>query len=143
MNALIIYDSNYGNTRLVAEAMAESIKGSAISVKDFEMGNLGNLDLLIVGSPINGWRPTPAIKNFLENIPNGKLKGIQAAAFDTRIKSFLSGNAAKRIYQALNTKGAKMIGTPVGFYVKHTEGPLLEKELENARIWALHLFPSN
>lgn len=143
MTALVIYDSNYGNTRLVAEAIAETLKGNAISVKDVSLADLDNRDLLVVGSPINAWRPTPFIQSFLENIPEGKLKGMRAAAFDTRVKSFLSGNAAKRIYRALNKKGAKMMAEPIGFYVQGKEGPLLEKEIEHARQWANYISGRN
>jgi flavodoxin len=46
---------------------------------------LKGLDLVIVGSPTRGFRPTESIQAFLENLPANNLRGVKAAAFDTRI----------------------------------------------------------
>ena len=71
------------------------------------------------------------------------------AAFDTRLTEseinrvrilafFVSlfGYAAKPIADRLVKKGGELIAPPEGFYVKGTEGPLLEGELERAAAWA-------
>ncbi|MCO4237080.1 hypothetical protein [Pseudarthrobacter raffinosi] len=41
---------------------------------DFNPGNLSGGDLLIVGSPINGWRPTLKITVLLAQLGNGRLR---------------------------------------------------------------------
>jgi flavodoxin len=136
MRSLVIYDSNFGNTKTVALAIATELKAEALSVNGLTPASLKGVDLLIVGSPINAWRPTTKVSMFLEAIPGGELRNMKAAAFDTRIKTFLSGNAAKRISKKLETKGASIVATPMAFYVKDKEGPLLEGVLEIARNWA-------
>lgn len=137
MKALIIYDSNFGNTKLIAETIAKTLSATALNVKDANAEILKDINLLVVGSPINAWRATAKIKEFLEGI--NSLKGIKAAAFDTRVKIFISGNAAKKISKKLSEKGAEIISEPIGFYVKDNEGPLLEGETEKAKKWATEI----
>mgnify|MGYP000038166850 CR=1 FL=1 len=135
MKTLIIYDSNFGNTKTIAGAVAESLHGKSISVNEISIDLLKNVELLIVGSPINAWRATEKIRKFLDRIPQGGLQGIKAAAFDTRVKIFISGNAAKKISKALSKKSATIISEPKGFYVSGNEGPLLDGEIANAKNW--------
>ncbi|WP_131681345.1 flavodoxin domain-containing protein [Pseudarthrobacter sp. YALA5] len=142
MKAHIVYDSAYGNTKTVAEAVAQGLKAlsaTAVSVAAFDPGSLAADDLLVVGSPINGWRPTPRITQLLGQLANGKLKGINAAAFDTRIRFFIHGDAAKKMTKMLKDGGAHVISSPAMFYVRGTEGPLRSGELEKAASWAAEL----
>lgn len=142
MKAHIVFDSAYGNTKAVAEAIAQGlrpVRAAAVSVTDFNPGNLSAGDLLIVGSPINGWRPTPKITELLGQLGNGKLQGIKAAAFDTRVRFFIHGDAAKKITKLLKEGGANIISAPAPFYVQGTEGPLRDGELEKAADWARSL----
>lgn len=139
MKAHIVYDSAFGNTKAVAEAVARALKplrASAVSVTDFDPGSLAAEDLLVVGSPINGWRPTPKITQLLAQLGEGKLKGINAAAFDTRVRFFIHGDAAKKMTRLLKEGGANIISNPAPFYVRGSEGPLRSGELEKAASWA-------
>ena len=69
-----------------------------------------------------------------------RLKGIKAATFDTRVKIFIHGDAAKKISQKLKEAGAEIITEPLAFYVRGKEGPLFEGEKEKAMEWAGTLF---
>ena len=154
MKALIIYDSFFGNTEQIAQAIGNAL-GSPEDVEVLRVGNvkpeqLTGLTLLIVGSPTRGFRPTPAISNLLKRIPKNGLKGVKVAAFDTRfavdeIESYvfilrilvnIFGYAAKPIADRLEKKGGELIIPPEGFFVGGTEGPLKEGELERAADWA-------
>jgi flavodoxin len=137
MKALVIFDSNFGNTKLVADSIARGLGGArAVSVKDFKSSDLAAVKLLIVGSPIIGWKPTEKMIKFLSTLKKGRLNGVKAAAFDTRIKMFISGNAARKISSALKNAGAEIIIEPKGFFVRGKEGPLLDGEIKNAGEWA-------
>lgn len=138
MEALIIYDSNFGNTKKVAEILAATFgnNSKAVSVNDFKREELSEKKLLVVGSPINAWRPTKKIIKFLEHLNPADMAGIKTAAFDTRVKSFISGNAANKIAKRLQNTGAELLGEPMGFYVKGNEGPLAEGEIERVKEWA-------
>ena len=142
MKGYVVYDSAYGNTKAVAEAVVEGLKplgATAVSVTDFNPQSLEDDDLLVVGSPINGWRPTPRITELLAQLGPDKLKGINAAAFDTRVRFFIHGDAAKKITKLLREGGANIISDPNPFYVQGTEGPLRSGELEKAASWAKKL----
>ncbi len=143
MKSLVIYDSNFGNTKQIAEVIAETLGGRAVSVNDVKENDLVGIDLLVVGSPINAWRATPKVQAFLSNLKNSQLKRVSAAAFDTRIKIFFSGNAAKRIARSLTEAGAELITPPLAFYVKEKEGPLVHGEIAKAKSWARHLWTVN
>ena len=151
MKVLIVYDSIFGNTEKIALAISNSL-GSKENVETFQVSaikseQLVELSLLIVGSPTRAFRPTKAITNFLKKISSNGLKGVKVAAFDTRISPadvnsrFLNilvklfGYAAKPIADKLEKKGGELIISPEGFFVKGTEGPLKDGELERAADW--------
>jgi flavodoxin len=151
MKALIVYDSVFGNTAKVAQAMAEALQASALPVSQVTTDQLRGLNLLIVGSPTRSFRPTPAISKFLKSLSKDQLAGIRAATFDTRIWlntidsaafRFLvdkGGYAANTMASAIKKKGGTLDVLPEGFLVTGEEGPLKEGELERAAEWARHI----
>jgi flavodoxin len=145
MKSLIIYDSNFGNTKLVAEAIGQAIGPTAavVNTKDVNPEILTGVELLIVGSPINAWKPTDKILNWLTELGAGKLKGIKAASFDTRVRLFIHGNAAKIIAAGLTHAGAELVGQPEGFIVKGKEGPLESGELDRVKVWTNSLLANH
>ena len=138
MKSLVIFDTNFGNTKEIAETIAKGLgsDSKAISVTDFDNSELEGTNLLVVGSPIIGWRPSEKMGKFLASLSKDQLKGFKAVTFDTRVKIFFHGDAAKKISQKLKNAGAEIIVEPQVFYVKGKEGPLLEGEIEKAIEWA-------
>lgn len=142
MKALVVYDSVYGNTEKIAGAIAGALPGEVKLLKAGDAGpsELEGIDLLIVGSPTQGGKPTPTVLEFLDKVPADALKNVGAASFDTRIKIAIIGNlfgyAAGRIARSLEEKGVRLAAPPEGFIVKGNEGPLKEGELERATGWA-------
>ncbi len=147
MKVLIVYDSVYGNTEKIAKAIGDAITGE---VKVFRVGEVNSselktFDLLLVGSPTQGGRPTQAIQDFLNKAPVSTFQGTNVAAFDTRISTRLVrifGYAAGRIAGSLKRKGGTLIVPPEGFFVKGTKGPLKEGEVEHAASWAKEIVKS-
>jgi flavodoxin I len=147
MKALIVYDSVYGNTEKIAKAIGDAITGevTVLRVGEVNSSELKTYDLLIVGSPTQGGRPTPAIQDFLNKVSEPAFKGTNVAAFDTRISTKLVGvfgYAAGRIAGNLKGKGGTLIASPEGFFVKSTKGPLKVGELERAVGWAKGILES-
>jgi flavodoxin len=147
MKVLIVYDSVYGNTEKIAKAIGGAITDEVkvLRVDEANPSELKTIDLFIVGSPTQGGRPTPAIRDFLNKVPELSLKGINVAAFDTRILTKLVrvfGYAAGRIADNLKGKGGTLVASPEGFFVKGTKGPLREGELERAADWAKGILES-
>ena len=152
MKALVIYDSVFGNTEKVARAIGAAL-GTPAEVPVLQVGSvtpehLAGVEVLFVGSPTRGFKPTPAVTDFLAALPSGALKGVKAAAFDTRIplESIKNrvfrwivkqgGYADKLIAKALAQKGASLPIPSGGFIVLESEGPLQQGELERAADWA-------
>jgi flavodoxin len=152
MKVLIVYDSYFGNTEEVAQAMGDALRPKVEvevrRVAEVQPEQVTGLDVLIVGSPTRAFSPTQAIKQFVISIPRHGLDGVKVAAFDTRIAveetgpRFLAllvkvfGYAAKPISVRLEKKGGEQAASPEGFIVEGTEGPLKEGELERATAWA-------
>jgi len=139
MKALIIYDSQHGNTQKVAQAIGDVIEGEVKVCRAGEetAEDFKSLDLLVIGSPTHGGRPTPAIQAFVRDLP-GPVSTVRVAAFDTRmpagwVKVF--GFAAGRIAKALKGRGWTLDTPPEGFYVRKSEGPLKDGELQRAAAW--------
>lgn len=156
MNTLVVYDSLYGNTEKVAQAIAGALTPLAtvrmLRVGEATITALESVDLLIVGSPTQGGRATPAIQEFINKVPAGGLKNVRVIAFDTRISAEdkgiglrflmrLLGYAAGRIASSLQAKGGSLAVPPAGFIVEGKEGPLKEGELERAADWAMRTMP--
>jgi flavodoxin I len=155
MKAWVIYDSVFGNTEKVAQAIGAAL-GEQDDVDVFRASAQpptlpASLDLVIVGSPTRQFRQTNTVRDYVKNLPDGGLKGIRVAAFDTRIaladinsaigRFFVGrfGYAAKPIADGLKKKGGELAAPPEGFLVAGTEGPLKDGELQRAADWARQL----
>ena len=153
MSILIIYDSVFGNTEKIAQAIGAALSlqedVETLRVSAVKPEQLAGLKLLIAGSPTRQFRPTTAMTSFLKGIPGNGLKGVKVATFDTRITQSkieatpvlaffvrIFGYAAKPMAKILQKKGGELVGLPEGFFVEGTEGPLKEGELERAADWA-------
>jgi len=147
MKTLIVYDSVYGNTEKIAKAIGDAITGEVkvLRVGEVNSSELKVFDLIIVGSPTQGGRPTQAIQDFLKKVMEPAIKGINVAAFDTRFSTRLVrifGYAAGRIADSLKRNGGTLIAPPEGFFVKGTKGSLKEGEVERAASWAKEIVKS-
>jgi len=150
MKIVIAYDSVFGNTARLAQAMAEQFTENVLvsRVTDLQPEQLKGVRHLIVGSPTRGFRPTKVMAEFLKQLPEASLTGVKVAAFDTRISTSeahshiftglakVFGYAAKPMADLLEKKGGVLVLAPEGFFVRESEGPLLEGELERAVDWA-------
>ena len=134
MKALVVYDSTYGNTEKIAQAIGEAIGGQVLRVGEVNPADLKGFDLLIVGSPTHGGFPTEGIHGLLK--ASLALEGVNVAAFDTRTKRTIFGYAAQRIARSLERNGGNLLPPPEGFFVLSMPCPLMDGELERAAGWA-------
>jgi flavodoxin len=142
MKTLIVYDSNFGNTKQIALTLAEVFQhyGYAQPVPVAEASHLdkADWDLLILGGPTQNHRISPALNALVRALPRRALQGRYATAFDTRYQQarWLSGSAAMRLAQRLQRAGAKLLLPPESFFVEANRGPLIDGEVKRASIWA-------
>lgn len=145
MNTLVIFDSQYGNTEMIARQITSTLlefgSARALRVTEFTPAALQDVQLLIVGSPTQAWNSTTAMKNFFAALEPGVAKYLFVAAFDTRVDKpqLLTGSAANAMAKQLKQKGVKLLLKPKSFLVTGMEGPLADGEMEHAREWALAL----
>ncbi|MDQ4489613.1 flavodoxin domain-containing protein [Sinomonas sp. ASV486] len=141
MDAVVVYASQFGNTRQIAEAIGRGLGPDArvLEADGFSPAQLSPGSLLVVGSPIVGWKPLEGLGVWLDGLVPGVLDGVRTAAFDTRVKLFIHGDAAKKIEQALEKAGAERAADPTWYYVAGSEGPLLDGEIERAEAWGREL----
>lgn len=155
MKALVLYDSQFGNTEKIAQAIGDALAVGAettlLRVAAATRPALSGYDLIIVGSPTQRFNATETVAALLEGL---SLPNSRAAAFDTRfdrdeveqgVLRFamkVAGDkawAATRIADMLAKAGATMIAPPEGFIVEDTEGPLRPGEIERAAEWAARI----
>ena len=151
MKTLIVYDSVFGNTEQIARAIGQALgapeQAETLHVTKVTPARLIGEELVIVGSPTRGFRPTETNTKFQDAIPGDGLNGIKVAAFDTRISVAdvnnrvlnlfvkIFGYAAQPIAKKLTKKGGTLVAAPEGFFVKGSEGPLKDGERERAAEW--------
>lgn len=163
MRALVVYESMFGNTQTIADAVAEGI-ARHVSVDAVEVGaapaTIGrDVGLLVVGGPTHAFglsRPStradaPAksarplvsagigIREWIGALPAAPAR-VAAAAFDTRIdRPRVPGSAARGAAKRLRQLGFRLIAPAESFFVTDTAGPLVAGEVERAREWGAEL----
>ena len=144
MNTLIIYDSKFGNTEKIAQAIATALSDhgtvhlvQADKADAFNLVNATDIQLLVIGGPTQIHGMSPAMKAFLNVIPPHALRGLPTVCFDTRYDSarWITGSAGRRFAQQLLNKGAHVVTQPESFFVDQAEGPLQPGELNRAVAW--------
>ncbi|UCE98178.1 MAG: flavodoxin family protein [Dehalococcoidia bacterium] len=140
MKTLIVYDSVYGNTEKIANSIGDAVTGDVKIMRAGEasISDIESIDILIVGAPTYGGRPTPPVKYFISNISAGALNGIDVMTFDTRLPARwvkIFGFAAGKIANSLKALGGNLQAVE-GFFVLGGKGPLKEGEIERASDWA-------
>jgi flavodoxin len=169
MKAHVVYESMYGNTHRIAEAIADGLQdlGRVVVGPTVETTPeiLADVDLLVVGGPthMHGMSNTASrraametaekndaveadpdatvagLRSWFKDLP--KTKGRFGAAFDTRIggSTIVTGSAAKSITKLLRRHHFEPLGEPASFLVEDAKGPLKDGELERARRWGADL----
>jgi flavodoxin len=62
MKACVLYISRTGNTKRLAEAISELLKAPVFNIsKAPEPSVTQDFDLLVIGTPVMGMRPTPEV----------------------------------------------------------------------------------
>jgi hypothetical protein len=159
MHAIVVYESHWGSTKAVAEAIAEGIgnEAEALTTDQATPEIVAAADLIVAGAPVIAFalpragataqlaadtkapRPAdvshPLLRAWLERLPAGRGR---FAAFETRIWWSPRG-ATGTIESRLSKAGYTRIAKAERFVVAGAYGPLREGELERARNWGQHL----
>ena len=171
MRAVVVYESMYGNTHQVADAIGAGLRSSfevsVVPVSEAGPAVIDDADLVVVGGPthVHGMSRTATRKAAVEaaDKPASPLKvepdapgpglrdwleslgqyPLKAAAFDTRLHgpAALTGRASKGVFRLLRAHGFDLVAEPESFLV--TKQDRLEpNETTRAQEWGTKLAAS-
>jgi hypothetical protein len=165
MRIVVVYESMFGNTKIIGDAIAEGLGGTGKvevgTVDDVSPEEVRDAALIVAGGPTHAHgmaRPDAhrsvaktdprhkygpvlpgqeSLRGWLERLHAGQT---MVAAFDTRFDKpkWLTGSAATKIARRLGSKGYAVIGAQ-SFFVRTTGGPLADGERERAVAWGRDL----
>ena len=137
---IVVYESKYGNTKLVAETIIEGMKEvegietMLSELKEVDLNKIVDYDAILVGSPNHFGGPTRSVKKFIDKLGKLSLEGKLFAVFDTYIgKDF--EKAVKKMEKRINENvpGLKQIASGLSIKVQGMKGPILEGELPKCK----------
>jgi hypothetical protein len=165
VRALVVYESMFGNTRTIAEAIAAGLRSSGIDVDVVEVGSAPggpgeDVGLLVVGAPTHALslsRPESrasageqidgpvlsmgiGLREWLASLPTGDTL---VAAFDTHIDRKVPGAASRAALKRLRRRGYRVAQPAESFFVSDTVGPLVDGEVARAERWGIELAASS
>ena len=142
MNILILYDTRFGNTQHLADAMAVAVgsehKVTTRAISGAPLDVVG-FDLVLIGGPTHAHGASVPLKDALKQLPKGSLNGVHAAVFDTRFRMprVLTGSAAEAAAKLLRRAGAEVVDPVESFFVTRGSPPELDPgEDARAAAWA-------
>lgn len=168
MRAVVVYESMYGNTHLIADAVAEGLapvgEVEVVPVERADAAMLDGAQLVVVGGPthVHGMSTKMSRQGAVQDAakpekgltldPDAEGPGLRdwfeavgtlpgkAAAFDTRMEGppVLTGRASKGIAKRLRHHGCDVVAEPMSFLVTK-ENELVDHEREHAREWGTQL----
>ena len=168
MRAVVVYESMYGNTHQVAEAIGAGLSAafdvSVVPVSQAGPENLADTDLVVVGGPTHAHgmtraatrkaaveaasKPVSGLKIEPDAIGPGLREWfgslgrypVKAAAFDTRMRgpAALTGRASKGVARLLRAHGFDVVTEPESFLVTKQDR-LAPGELTRAHEWGTRL----
>jgi hypothetical protein len=163
--ALVVYESMFGNTEQVADAVSCGLQLAGVDVELVEVGSAPeelprDLDLLVLGAPTHAFslsRPSTresavaqgadrahsriGLREWLAAVHFDHAHAPDVVAFDTRVTKvrWLPKAAGPTAVRLAHKHGLEAFGKPEGFLVDDIKGPLVEGELERAVAWGRQL----
>jgi menaquinone-dependent protoporphyrinogen IX oxidase len=147
MKGIVVYDTSYGNTKTIAETIAETLKWSGIEVDLFDVKDVKKLstkdyNFLVLGSPTRFGTMSFAIRFFLGKVKSEEWMNKPFAAFDTENPENMEKkewSAAEKIAERLREKKMNQLLPVLKAAVIGQKGPLKEGEIERAKDYAKRL----
>jgi hypothetical protein len=168
MRALVVYESMYGNTQVIAGNIADGLRSdyevTLVPVTEATWDLVADADLLVAGAPTHmHGLPTRSTRRMVTRAAAkdgsgprmapgaggpgmrdwlgdlGRRDGL-AAAFDTRLNGVpaFTGRAGRPIARLLKRHGYRLIAAPESFVVG-SQNTLLDGEAARARRWGMML----
>lgn len=132
----IVYESKYGNTAQVAEAIRAALRGAGVSevvsekIDSADVNRVATFDAILIGSPNHIGGPTRRVKKFIRSLAAFDLSGKRLAFFDTYIGGDFGRAVAKMENEFKARNQDAVVVTPgLSLRVEGMKGPLADGEL--------------
>lgn len=137
VNVQIYYDSKHGNTKFVAEKIAQGLQDKGVEVnlayvKEARLDGAVCADLVLLGAPNHMGRPSMTMKRFVEYLSTADLSATKVAVFGTysgRVR--LTDRAVKKLEALVQEKlpNLKLVVPGLSVRVNGIKGPVVDGEL--------------
>jgi len=136
----VVYDTKYGNTKLVAEKIVEGIgevEGIETVISDVEETDpkkAADYDAILIGSPTHFGGPVRGINKFIDKLGKLDLKAKWVAVFDTYLGEDFE-KAVKKMEKRIGEKvpGLKLITSGLSIRVDGMKGPVTDGEFPKCK----------
>jgi len=143
---IVVYESKYGNTRIVAEEIiwgmreVEGIEKTLNELKEVDMSQLETFAAILIGSPNHMGGATRGIRKFIDALGKPNLEGKLVAVFDTYIGGDFE-KAVKKMERQISKKSPvlKLAMPGLSIKVAGMKGPITEGELPKCREFGLKI----
>ena len=140
VKVLVVYDTKYGNTKLVAEAIVDGLEGAdgmETAIRDVEklkLDDIPDFDAVLIGSPNHMGGPVRGINRFIDRLGGLDIKGKKAAVFDTYLGDDFNKAVSKMEARVKNrAPGLELISPGLSVRVEGMRGPIADGELLKCR----------
>lgn len=133
----VYFDSKYGNTKLVAEKIAEGLQSQGLTVTlshihETKLEDAICADAIVLGAPNHMAQPSRAMKRFIEYLAPADLKATKVAVFGTysgRVRPV--DRAVKKMEGIVKEKlpNLKLVLSGLSVRVNGVRGPVIADEL--------------
>jgi flavorubredoxin len=137
VKVFVIYDSKYGNTKLVAQKVSEGLSSWGAEanlgyIKEISPEQTLEYDALILGAPNHMGRPSRTMKNFINHIATLSLKDKKVVIFGTysgKIREL--DRAVRKTEMMVRERLPKLtlVSLSLSVRVNGVSGPVVEEEL--------------
>jgi menaquinone-dependent protoporphyrinogen IX oxidase len=160
MKAVVVYDTYYGNTKLVAEAIADELKteGHEVELRDVKQDYPAapQGEVMFVGSPIRMGSVTGRVKRYVKRLDKNAWKDKPIAVFttvasapkepltDKQRKSYdkWALNAGRKLRDLAKAKGLSPLDNYLWVEVRTEKGPLVETGVEKTKQFTREMLQS-
>jgi len=142
MKVLVIYDSKYGNTKVVAENILEGIKqvegidAAICYAKEVDPQIITSYDALIIGAPNHMASPSRTVKKFVDTLAELNLNAKSVAVFGTYSGQVrVTDRAVKKLEKIVEKTlpNLKLLSPSLSVRVKGVTGPVADGELPKSQ----------
>jgi flavorubredoxin len=138
--AIVVYESKYGNTKLVGEKIVEGMKESGevevtyTKASEVDINKIPEYDIILLGSPNHMGGPVGSVMKFINGLKKVEIKEKSFAVFDTYMgKDFEKATNKMRARIKKKVPGALPEIPGVSIKVAGMKGPIEDDEFQKCK----------